>query len=961
MLSRFPLMLFLTLGLVCTSLPVILAQQPVSEQNPSSTSNSPQSTKSTVAPSAIDQPDAATMRLRLKNNGFGVGKMVPGVTPSVIGWQNDGFAQPFFFDVSAIRSISTLRAVESAKDKPQSHFVIESTDGQWLVGQIQGLDGELLTVQSGILGEVKLPIAKVSQLMRSDYSGEVVYPGLSQQAPWTPIGQMRDWEIRAGVLTAARQGAAILGELKLPAKCEILISLAWRGVPDFVVSLGVQAGERGAGQVASTARLEVWNRNIVLVRETEKDADLKRLAELNEKSPQVELSILMDQEKGLVVVQDVHGRLLGKLEVPEKSPRIGPAIHIVNHGPSLTVERLEVRRWNGSSMLGRNQNLQVVLGDNSTLQNSWLSRLDQAAGQFVVESRDGSMSNVPMDNVVVASFRPQADSVLDNSSAVALAEDNEIVEVIFADRSRLKGLWQAQQQGMLVVRSEWCQRDLVFPAEQVRGVTGTDARFAPDLTTHRNGIIKIGDSELAGFLVENVTQAGAAAIRWQPHGSQSSSEVIPTAQGSIAYRLQLPISASGQPTGRLDELLSQQRGEGSPQPATQSAKTTIQGEDRAADESAKPPQVTREIVFASGDTIDGYVERADEKGVYFLSDQTQVQFVEHIKMDRLWLNSMASTLKKSTDEKVRRLLTVPRAQRDDPPAHLLISVSGDFLRGRLVQLNDRIARFDLRSKIAEIPREKIAQIIWLHQRTWDPPTVSQTDSQREYSIHVVQQDRGLTFSPTHVAGGVIHGQSELLGPCQISIKQISQILFGPQLSERVAQFRENPWILSLAQLPRAFLENESDSETGNDSALIGKPAPPFSLSQLDGQQLKLSSLEGKVVVLDFWASWCGPCMKTLPLVNQVVDIFDPNEVRLVAINIQEAESRAQAAVERLAISAAVVLDRDGDVAASYLASAIPQTVVIDKTGLVRFVFVGGDSELGAKLKDAVNELLDDAG
>jgi thiol-disulfide isomerase/thioredoxin len=208
-----------------------------------------------------------------------------------------------------------------------------------------------------------------------------------------------------------------------------------------------------------------------------------------------------------------------------------------------------------------------------------------------------------------------------------------------------------------------------------------------------------------------------------------------------------------------------------------------------------------------------------------------------------------------------------------------------------------------------------------------------------------------------VVGGVIQGQSELLGACSIGIKQVSQILFGPRLNERVAKFRENPWILSLAQLPRAYLDQERESDEGTESALIGKPAPPFRLNQLDGEAVSLSSLEGKVVVLDFWASWCGPCMKSLPNVHQLVSSFDAHQVSLQMINVQETEGRASSALERLGLTGSVLLDRDGGVAASFQASAIPQTVVIDQQGIVRFVFVGSRQETPAMIKDAIEQLL----
>jgi thiol-disulfide isomerase/thioredoxin len=913
--------------------------------------------------STVNAPATGLMRLRLKNNGFGIGKIVPSLTSSTIGWKNLGFEQPFQFDVNAIRSISSIEAVKRPDDLTGGLFLIESKDGQSITGNVTALNDEIIGVNSPILGQLNLKRDSVAQLIQADYTGEILYAGLALQEPWKPLTNVRDWENRAGILSAVKQGAAIRGDIQLPAKCEISFAVAWRGLPDFVISFGAADTERSVGQVTATARLEVWNKTIVLLRETEKDADLARLAELNEKNPQIELSILMDQEQGLLIARDVHGRVLGRIQVRDKQANIRPSVHLVNHGPALTIERLEVRSWNGSSMIGDQSQSQVVLTDDRALGNSWIIGMNPVQQEFIVQNSDGVQTNMPIKSVVAAGLNPPALSEQKpnlveanpleerpqvSAPSAAQARDDlppEQVEVILADRSRLKGVWALAENG-LALQNGWSGQLVRFHPDQIVGLVGSDNRFSPDLTAHRNGIIKIGDTELSGYLLENSSETAAGALRWHPHGSRSSSAVTLEAEGTVAYRLQLPISSSGQPTGRVDEVMDRQR----------AAAST---DKSSADQNLTQARTTREIVFVGGDTIDGYVERADENGVHFLSDQTSVKSVPHARVDRVWLNSMASGVRRSTQEKMQRLMTIPRALKDDPPTHLLVSVSGDYLRGRMLSLDEKTVRMEVRSEIAEIARSSVAQIVWLHQRTWQESEVRQPKIESVYQIHVVQNDRGLTFVPTGVVQGILQGHSDLLGPCQIPIKHISQILFGPKLEQRAAEFRENPWVLSLAQLPRVFKQDADKlgDSLGINSTLIGKPAPPFALDKLDGGSVRLSSYQGKVVVLDFWASWCGPCMKTLPVVSELVQGFEPEQVQLLAINIQESEVRVAAAVDRLQLASTVLLDSNGDVAASYMATAIPQTVVIDPTGIVRHVFVGARGDFSEAMKVAIDQLL----
>src|SRR5262249_12272986 len=142
-----------------------------------------------------------------------------------------------------------------------------------------------------------------------------------------------------------------------------------------------------------------------------------------------------------------------------------------------------------------------------------------------------------------------------------------------------------------------------------------------------------------------------------------------------------------------------------------------------------------------------------------------------------------------------------------------------------------------------------------------------------------------------------------------------------------------------------------------DSPMVGKPAPDFELDLLGGKSFRLSKARGKVVILDFWATWCGPCVSAMPQVERVAREFRDRDVQLVAVNLQETEKQITSMLERHKLDVTVALDRDGDVALKYAASAIPQTVIIDREGNVSRLFVGGGPQLEGQLREAVEALM----
>jgi peroxiredoxin len=145
------------------------------------------------------------------------------------------------------------------------------------------------------------------------------------------------------------------------------------------------------------------------------------------------------------------------------------------------------------------------------------------------------------------------------------------------------------------------------------------------------------------------------------------------------------------------------------------------------------------------------------------------------------------------------------------------------------------------------------------------------------------------------------------------------------------------------------------------TVLVGKPAPDFELKDLDGKTVKLSQLKGSVVVLDFWATWCGPCRAGLPLVTRVMESRKDKGVKAYAVNWQEEKADVVAFVKETKLGLPVLLDSTGDVGKSYHCdTGIPETVFIGKDGIVKKVLVGIKPDEKAEvelLEQTVDEVL----
>jgi len=138
----------------------------------------------------------------------------------------------------------------------------------------------------------------------------------------------------------------------------------------------------------------------------------------------------------------------------------------------------------------------------------------------------------------------------------------------------------------------------------------------------------------------------------------------------------------------------------------------------------------------------------------------------------------------------------------------------------------------------------------------------------------------------------------------------------------------------------------------------GFSAPDFTLDLLGGGQVRLADLRGKVVMVNFWATWCPPCRAEMPAIEKIYRAYKDLGLEVLAVNTtdQDSESAAADFIEEFGLTFPVPLDRTGAVSASYILRGLPSTYFIDRKGVIRAVVVGGPMS-EALIQSKVEELL----
>lgn len=147
--------------------------------------------------------------------------------------------------------------------------------------------------------------------------------------------------------------------------------------------------------------------------------------------------------------------------------------------------------------------------------------------------------------------------------------------------------------------------------------------------------------------------------------------------------------------------------------------------------------------------------------------------------------------------------------------------------------------------------------------------------------------------------------------------------------------------LCLAILTTSSLAKSSKHET------LSGPAKDFTLKSNKGKNIKLSELRGRVVMLNFWASWCGPCRQEMPLLEKLSQRYEPAGFTLLGINVDSDKAAADRILEEIPVSFNVLYDPENTVSETYKVDVMPSTILVDCDGNLNYLhrgYVPGDEK-----------------
>ncbi|WP_068141324.1 TlpA family protein disulfide reductase [Roseimaritima ulvae] len=935
-----------------------------------------------IVPAALARADEAGM-LRLGDQQYATGTISDSPDGRALHWNHPAFTEPFQFPLPSVVSVSYPTTDQPAA--AQGQFGLQLVGGGLLYGDLISIDDNTIRLATETFGELALRRQSVQRLFRWRDGEDRLYVGPRDLSEWQ--AQPADaWNDAGSVLATSHPGASVFGDVRLPPQCSIDVKVGWDDNPNFRLCFGVDADDANALDDFSGFQIEVWGDELVLLREREDTAGVTPIGTIDSVPGYVQLTVLLDQTNHRAMVLGSDGRVAADLDLggdPDAIAQSGFGFENIRGDSRL--EAISVRAGSAEMFDAAEQTDTLVWLDND---ESFKGRLQASEdkGRTLVFSEGNETRRVPSEQVARIVLQPLQAVAADDTGDEADADQPPTarLSVVTHRGMRLVGqLKKVEQQKMWLSVEELAEPIAIAIAEIRDFVVLDNHPVETRELKSRVGRLETSDTILQGGFEDGRIDGPASCFVFAPALAQNASPLRRDAVAEMIYRDTTVVTVQN---ASQHGIVFRGAGMGMRMAGVEGQIVIANGVRRVISPVKKKQKKTdpskRTLHLRAGDTVECEVLSIDDVGIKVRCKGDIEALVPHAQIRAVELESLSGN--PVADERKQRLLTVPRMRRKNPPTHLIVSIDGDYLRGRLQSMNEDTLSIETRLDTQQIPRQYVAQVIWLHEdeilqsdgtaaaddgaeaeeqaAAAGDDTSPPADAVFEGLVQVVRGDgTRLSFVAQQVADGIITGTNEYLGPCSQDIRNVDRLVFGGRIFTQTDNLPFASWRLTHAPDPMVFRDGGSGSPgggpSGKSSELVGQPAPDFELRLLSGENYRLSDHQGDVIVLDFWASWCGPCMQAMPNVDEMVREFDGQGVQLIAVNLQESEKRIQQALERLKLDTVVAMDETGDIAERYQASAIPQTVVIDRQGQITHLFVGGGARTLEQLRSAITDAI----
>ncbi|MBY0587279.1 TlpA family protein disulfide reductase [bacterium] len=856
--------------------------------------------------------------LRFGDGEFISGGLLPSEQDQLIRLRSPVFEEVLAFPIPAISSINWLtdRKVEATAGDVRLFLV----GGGSIQGNLIAITERLVTVALDGWGEVSLERSSVVRIIHRGKEFALPETDLLSLNQWP---EAKGWQESSSGLIGTE--GALLKRMIEEDRYAIDLQLSWVGQPSFRIDVsGKSNGARG-DLLHEPISIETWGKQLVLVTSVGDKSRFAKIEEFPAFGARCTYRVLVDRSAGKAVVVSNEDSILAQTELTSKAKvRIQQGMAVHDHHGGLLIESMRISRWDGHVPAAKTvSETGVTLTDGQTIKGE-VVLVDRDRHQLEFAEGD-KKEPIPLDQVSEIRWdrRPplaqQPTWRINGRSGNSLAGQIQKIE-----KDGLTFVPAGSEQSITIPLS-W-SRSAVQSSAQAPLAESVDTVD----TVERVCRIQGDNIRVAGNLLSG------EGFRFHPRRAKGSAAISLATPASMEFP-EKPASPPNVETKVMKRRVTNNlRLFGFPVVRTPAVANV--------NNSSAPHR----IHLRTGDVIDARVQSIDEKGVHFQSITTTSttfshEFVQAVELD------VDALPRKILKTKRDRLLTVPRAIKSSPPTHLLRLNDGDYLRCRLLTMSEKSLELEARLESRQIPRERVTRMIWLRP---EDETLPAAMTAGQVQILSTKGDR-LMFRPERIEERKILGTSPAMAGCAVPLVGIQTIVWGSAVGEACKTLAFQQWKLRAATEP---LPDPSGGEGGSPSqvsSLEGKPAPDFELDLATTGKFKLSDHRGEVIVLDFWASWCAPCMMTMPIVDRVSREFVDQKVILVGINLEESPEVAGSALEKQKLAIMVALDIDGKVAADYEASAIPQTVIVRKDGTVAKVFVGASASFEADLRLAI--------